>query len=287
MASATAATPARSALVLGGGGVTGIAWETGILAGLSDRGIDLTTADIIVGTSAGAVVGAQVASGRPVRELYEAQLREPTGEISARLGLLGLARWILAAVLPGGDQASRARLGRWALRARTVPESERREVIESRLGDPAWPPTRRLLITAVDAENGDLAIFDRDSGVRLVDAVGASCAVPLVWPPLTINGRRYVDGGVRSALNADLAAGAERLVAIAPITTALRRSGRVAVQLRALGPELRSVVIAPDEAARKAIGRNLLDPSRRVGAARAGYAQAAKIAPQVAAVWSA
>jgi len=274
------------ALVLGGGGITGIAWETGILAGLRDSGVDLTSADLIVGTSAGSVVGTQITSGRTLEELYAVQAHESTdGEIRASLGVINLLRFIVASAWPGSDLSARARIGRMALAANTATEAERREVFRTRIGEPPWP-TRRLLITAVDAQTGESRVFDRGSGVALVDAVAASCAVPLVWPPVTIDGRRYVDGGVRSIANADLAVGCDRLVVLAPVTLALRRSSRLAVQIGALGPHVRSAVIAPDALARKAIGRNLLDPSHRAASARAGRAQGAAVAHDIAAIWS-
>jgi len=273
------------ALVLGGGGVTGIAWETGMLAGLAEAGIDLTSADLVVGTSAGSVVGAQILSGASLADLYAAQLTDATGEIAARMGATTMLRFVAALLWPGEEQHARARIGRAALRARTVPEAERRAVIERRLPSAEWPE-RRLLIASVDALTGELRIFDRSSGVPLPDAVAASCAVPLVWPPITIDGRRYIDGGVRSATNADLAAGCDRVVVLAPITYALRRSGSIRNQLASLGPSIRSVVISPDAAARKAIGSNVLDPAHRVMSARAGHAQAAGVADSVAAVWS-
>jgi NTE family protein len=116
--------------------------------------------------------------------------------------------------------------------------------------------------------------------------VAASCAVPLVWPPITIGGRRYIDGGVRSITNADLAAGCDRVVVLAPVTFAMRASTRIATQLASLGSNVRSVVISPDSAARRAIGGNVLDPAHRVASARAGHAQSAGVAESVAAVWS-
>ena len=273
------------ALVLGGGGITGIAWEIGLLAGLADAGIDLTTADLVIGTSAGSVVGAHITSGTPLEELYAVQLREPTGESRASLGLINILRFIVASAWPGSDRSARARIGRLALAAKTGTEAERREVFRKLIGERPWP-ARRLLITAVDAQTGESRVFDRESGVPLIDAVAASCAVPLVWPPVTIDGRRYVDGGVRSIVNADLATGCERVLVLAPITRALRRSARLSVQLSALGPSARSVVISPDELSRKAIGRNVLDPSHRASSARAGRAQAAVVANDVLKAWA-
>jgi NTE family protein len=275
----------RRALVLGGGGVTGIAWMTGLLAGLAEAGTELVSADLVVGTSAGSVVGAQVLSGVSVQELYAGQLKDPTGELAAKMGVGFLFGFVVNSLWPGDERVGRARLGRAAMRARTVPEAERRAIIEKRLPGKSWPETR-LVITSVDADTGEARNFDRDSGVSLAEAVGASCAVPLVWPPITIDGRHYIDGGVRSPANADLATGCERVVVLAPIAMAMRRSGTVASQLASLGPQVQSIVISPDASARNAIGRNVLDPARRVASARAGHTQAAGVAAAVAAVWS-
>lgn len=276
---------AGRALVIGGGGVTGVAWELGVLTGLATAGVDLTDADLMVGTSAGAVVGAQVASGLPLSELYARQLVGGGAEIAARMGTAALLRWVLVALTTRDPQRARARIGRMALAAKTMPEAERRAVIEARLPVHDWPQ-RRLLITAADAETGEFRAFDRDSGVSLVDAVGASCAVPGVWPPVTIDGRRWIDGGARSPANADLAAGTDRIVVLAPITTGFGPIAGVAAQVRELRTRARVAVVSPSAAARRAFGRNVLDPARRAPAARAGRDQAPEAAAAVAEVWS-
>ncbi|MEH0985127.1 patatin-like phospholipase family protein [Micromonospora sp. CPCC 205556] len=272
------------ALVLGGGGVTGVAWEWGLLAGLARRGVALAEADLVVGTSAGSVVGAQLCSGRPVGESYQAQLAPAVGEVAARFGVAAVARLVWAGGRTRDAVRARARIGAMALAARTPSEASRRAVIEARLPVREWP-ARRLLVTAVDAASGEFVVFDAGGGVSLVDAVGASCAVPGVWPPVTIGGRRYVDGGVRSAVNADLAAGAQRVVVLAPVTSAFGPMPRLSAQVAALRAAARVAVVSPDRAARAAIGRNVLDPARRAAAARAGFAQAAVVAEEVAAVW--
>jgi NTE family protein len=180
---------------------------------------------------------------------------------------------------------ARIRLGRMAVRARTEPPAERRKVVAARLAMDEWPPGR-LLITAVDADTGEFTTFDSGSGVGLVDAVGASCAVPGVWPPVTINGRRWMDGGMRSPANADLAAGYDRVVVVAPMWRGLKPMPTVPEQVRELAKSCRAVAaVLPDAAAVEAFGRNLLDPRRRAPSARAGYAQAAAVAADVASVW--
>lgn len=273
------------ALVLGGGGVTGLAWELGLLSGLAAAGVDLRSADVVIGTSAGSSVGAQLTSGTPLEELYRRQLADPRGEVAAKLGAGQILRYATAMIRHRRDpQAGRARLGRLALEADTAAsEAERRAVIASRLPSHEWPE-QRLVVTAVDALTGEFRAFEASDGVPLVDAVAASCAVPLVWPPVTIGDRRWVDGGIRSPANADLAAGHERVVVIAPLGRGPVAAGREVAALRAAGA--RVALLTPDADARRAMGRNSLDPARRAPAARAGRTQAAAVTTEVAAVWA-
>jgi NTE family protein len=140
-----------------------------------------------------------------------------------------------------------------------------------------------LVVTAVDAETGEFTTFTRASGVELVAAVGASCAVPGVYPPVTIDGHRYMDGGMRSPANADLATGYERIVVIAPLPRGVGPMTSVDAQVSGLVS--RVAVVSPDQASLAAIGRNVLDPAAREPAARAGRAQAAAVVAQVAEVW--
>lgn len=274
----------RKGLVLGGGGITGIAWELGVIAGVAEAGVDLATANVVVGTSAGSAVAAQLLSDTPISELYARQLADATGETGWTMSASALMRFVLAAAWPGDERRGRAWLGRAALTAPTIPEAEFRQVFVSMLGAAKWPD-RRLLIASVEAESGEAKVFDRDSGVELVDAVAASCAVPLVLPPMTVAGRRYVDGGVRSVTNADLATSCDRVVVLAPVNFGIKRRQRVRHQLKGLGEGVRWVVVTPDKATRKAIGGNVLDPARRAAAARAGHDQAAAVVDAVRSVW--
>jgi NTE family protein len=275
----------RRALVLGGGGITGIAWEWGVLAGLADAGIKLGDADLVVGTSAGSVVGAQVANGLDPRQRYEAQLAPPDGEIGAVMGKGLMFRFALTMVGSSSPQRIRQRMGRLARQTATKDtEADRIAVIESRLPIRDWPD-RRLLITAVDTETGAFRAFDRDSGVPLVTAVAASCAVPGVWPPVTIDGQRFMDGGVRSSANADLAAGYDRVVVLAPLPRGFRGMAGAARQVEELRRDAEATLVSPDAAALQAIGGNVLDPAARAAAARAGLAQAASVLDAVRGIW--
>ncbi len=274
----------RRALVLAGGGITGIAWELGMIAGLAELGVDLSRADLVIGTSAGSVAGAQLRSGRPIEQLYADQLKDAHGERSTRLGRRMKLHWVLLGLTPGPEQKARRRIGHKALARKTVPEGDRRQVIESRLPEQVWPQ-RPLKVTAVDASSGEFVVFDNDSGVSLVDAVGASCALPLIWPPVTIGERRYIDGGVRSPANVDLAKGYGRVVVLAPFTGAARRSGRVDHQVEALGPHVHVAVVTPDANTRRAMGSNALDSAFRSDAAKAGRSQARLVRDTVAVAW--
>src|ERR1700722_3697003 len=281
----------RRALVLAGGGVTGIAWETGLIAGLAGLGIDLAAADVIIGTSAGSVVGTDIASGQELEALYQAQLAPPAPEPAARISWDFIGRLLWAVHTSRHPKQARARVRRGGggglLAVPTMPEADRRKVIEDRLPASVWP-SRALKVTAVDARTGEFAVFDSAGRASLVDAVSASCAVPGVWPPVTIGERRFMDGGMRTIANADLAASYERVVIMAPVAAGMgfmASPGRQAAALTAAGA--RVALVRPDRAAVRAMGRNVLDVSRRAAAARAGRAQAAAEAPAVQAVWQA
>jgi NTE family protein len=272
-----------TALVLGGGGITGIAWELGILKGLADAGVDVTGADTVIGTSAGSVVGAQVTGARSVDEVYATQLAPPDHEIGAKVGRATMFRLVPPMLVPGSQERKLRRIGRMAMRAHSPGGAERIEVIRSGLGDVPWPD-RDLRITAVEAETGEFVTFDRSSGVELVLAVAASCAVPLVWPAVAVNGRHYVDGGMRSTANVDLAQGADVVVVLAPLPQAFSKATSIKAQLARTGAS-RWLVVTPDQQALADIGRNVLDPARRADAARTGRRQAADLVEVARGVW--
>jgi NTE family protein len=265
------------ALVLGGGGVAGIAWITGLLAGLAEAGQDVTGAGLLVGTSAGATVAAQLGSGLSLEELYarQAEPGRQNAELMAELDLEAFGAQMAGTLQDTSSiPEMRRAIGEFSLTADTVSEPERRAVIEARLPSHEWPE-RAVKIVAVDAATGEPRVFDSTSGVSLVDAVAASCAVPGIWPPATIEGHRYVDGGVRSAANADYAAGASRVLVILPLGQAEpfpceKPLVEAVAELRAAGAEV--ALLEPDEASLAAIGSNPLDPASRTPAAEAGRA---------------
>jgi NTE family protein len=279
------------ALVLGGGGVAGIAWTTGLLLGLSEHGVDLRTAELVVGTSAGSAVAAQLGSGLSLKDLFDRQVdpAQQTRELAPNARLFELFERALVTANSLPDRAEHIRhIGRWALDAPTVTEEERRAVIAERLPSHAWPNSM-LLIVAVDTETGETKTFDRLSGTNLIDAVSASCAVPGIWPPVTIDGRRYMDGGARSSDNADLALGYAHTVIVSPMGTARPEvTGESLEQqveiLKSAGGK--TYVVEPDEASKGAIGLNPLAPETRIPAANAGRSQGHAIAKDIALFWS-
>jgi NTE family protein len=298
---ADAPAPLVRALVLGGGGLAGIAWEVGVLVGLAEGGVDLGLADRIVGTSAGSIVGTLLATGVDL-EAVHAQHRSGEAAASsgppATLDMEALGAQLAAAMDGARDPGEmRARLGAWALAADTPPEAERRAIIDARLPVKEWPRTD-LRITAVDAETGELAVFTRDARVDLVDAVAASCAVPGVWPPMTAGKRRYVDGGVASIVHVaradddgfEITGAAGRVLVVAPLDPPAGGpfpSVRQEIERRQEShPDTDAVAVLADEGSVAAFGTNVLDPTTMPASARAGREQGRAAADEVVRRWA-
>jgi NTE family protein len=274
--------PSR-ALVLGGGGVTGIAWEIGVLAGLAASGIDLTGASTVIGTSAGSFVGVAVASGYDLEALAVAQANPATDELSASASPETIAAWFEA--FGAGDAVSvGAAFGAIAkANPEPVPLGVRRKVVESRLVTSDWPST--LQITAVDADSGALHVFDHRSGISLVDAVSASGAVPGVWPVVRAMGRTWIDGGMVSSANARLADGYQRVIVLAPMPTGYGSIPGVEEDVATMRDGASVALLSPDEESILAIGPNPYDPDRRAPAAIAGRMQGVRMASAIGVMW--
>jgi NTE family protein len=294
------------ALVLGGGGAAGNAWVIGVIAGLAEAGLDMTeAADLVIGTSAGATAAAHVRSGMPPAELLASVLSapvQPVKQTREQLSSLPMATVFERMRAIGAAAASAVELqramGAFGLESDSVlgPEaaSQRRAMVASRLPRGEWPD-RRMIVTAVNAHTGELAAFDRDSGVELVDVVTASTAAPGLVPTVSINGARYIDGGVRSLDNADLASSYTHVVVLSPLggRTGTLPEGQFEGLRRFPGADLgsqveglrkggsRVEVITPDADSRTAMGTNQMDLATRVPAARAGFAQGKREAARV------
>lgn len=301
------------ALVLGGGGPVGIAWEAGLIAGLAEGGVDLAEADFIMGTSAGSFVGSQLAMGRKAgdmagailaeaeRQRSAAQIATPpgreSGERPAAPNLMPLMRMMQEAAAGTRDPTEvRQEIGAFALGAKTVDEATFIQSFGRQLsGDQAegWPQ-KRYACTAVDAETGEFVVWDNDSKVGLARAVASSCSVPGVYPPITINGRRYIDGGMRSGTNADIAKGHDLVVLVAlriggaDAAQAERQKAVLDREIKALTDDGAKVeLVTPDSASQAAFGANLMDSRVRPAAAKAGLEQGRALAAQLKAVWGA
>ncbi|MGZ4526212.1 MAG: patatin-like phospholipase family protein [Mycobacterium sp.] len=281
----------RRALVLAGGGIAGIAWETGVLRGIADEspaaaGL-LLDSDVLVGTSAGSAVAAQIGSGSALNVLFDRQVAESSAEIDSGVDVEAITEMFLAALAePSAGPSDKTRelmqrIGAVALATETVPPPVRRRVIAQRLPSHDWPD-RALRVTAIDVATGELVVFDRESGVDLVDAVAASCAVPGAWPPVAIAGRRYMDGGVASSVNLGVAGDCDAAVVLVP-------SGADAPSPFDAGPaaEISSFTgatfaVFADADSLAAFGPNPLDPGCRVASALAGREQGRREAGAVA-----
>ncbi|MCY0903650.1 patatin-like phospholipase family protein [Arthrobacter sp. H14-L1] len=289
----------RTALVLGGGGSTGNAWLIGVAAGLFDAGLDVTTADLTIGTSAGSTAAAQMAGATPTDLLVATvaavpqQLTGPVGSDRGRVLLRPVAdhmekiRKIIASAENATDM--RRRMGAAALYLDAASDSWQtwwRATVASRLPSPHWPK-RALLITAVEAHTGEPVVFDRHSGVDLADAVAASCAS---GRPYGIGGNRYIDGGYRRNENADLAAGYGRVLVLSPFGGRALQPKDWGMQLSAQVDELRAggsrvETIFPDSDSEHMFGANAMDLSLRPPAARAGYNQGRALAEHLTKFW--
>ncbi|MDQ0863868.1 patatin-like phospholipase family protein [Arthrobacter globiformis] len=303
----TSTTVSDRALVLGGGGSTGNAWLIGVIAGLSDSGLDVTTADLTIGTSAGSTAAAQIAGATPAELLAailaaapqpQPRLQQGTGPAGSGSGRvpskpvadhMERTSKIIAAAEDAADM--RRRMGAAALdmdaASDTSVQQRWRATVAARLPSQHWPQ-RRVLITAVDAQSGEPVVFDRQSGVDLADAVAASCASGFAYG---IGDNRYIDGGYRSnAENADLAAGYQRVLVLSPFggrtRTPVNWGLHLATQvdgLRAGGSKVETIF--PDSNSEHMFGANAMDLTLRPPAARAGYNQGSALAEQLTEFW--
>jgi NTE family protein len=289
------------ALVLGGGGSAGNAWLIGVIAGLFDAGLDVTEADLIIGTSAGSTAAAQITSATPTELLAAILAAAPqprTGPGGSGSGpvpmkpaanVMEMTGRIIAAAEGAVDM--RRRLGAAALDIDAASDGSRqtrwRATVAARLPDQHWPQ-RQVLIVAVDAHTGEPVVFDRHSGVDLVDAVAASCANGFAYG---IGDSRFIDGGYRrSSENADLAAGYGQVLVLSPLGGRSRAPLDWGMHLAAQVDELRArgsrvETIVPDGNSLDAFGDNLMDLSTRPPAARAGYEQGGALAGQLIGFW--
>jgi NTE family protein len=283
--------------VLGGGGLAGIAWGCGYLAALEAASLSLADADLVVGTSAGSVVGAWLTGRRPMAHRYrfversDHALRRPFGALfEAVAGKPDRAGEQALELLHASEQPpaeSLRRLGVLALESSTMPEPVFVGFVSTLVGRRGWQ-TDRLSVTAHDTRTGERAVLGPDGSVALGRACAASSAVPGLFPPVSVRGLRFMDGGCRSATNADLAAGAERAVVLGllPRPDAAPAPAMVA-ELDALERDGTRVHAAwPDADAVAATGGRPLDPHVAPRLAQAGYAQGARDASAVAALWS-
>jgi NTE family protein len=284
------------ALVLGGGGPVGIGWQSGLAVGLTGEGVHWGEADLIVGTSAGSVVGAQLALAMDLAEgVSELGAPLPVADGGAA-GMDGLLTAMAEAATSGATpEEARIALGRLATSAATVSE-ERFIAAFDRVKGRAWPEA--YACTAVDVATGELKLWDSTAGVDLPRAVASSCAVPGVFPPITIGGSRYMDGGMRTPLNADAAVGHDVVIVVSCFALSLPEGmsdptfDALVAQVEAELTRLRTAgasldIIAPGQEFLdlSGWGLNLMDPTLARDAFDVGVRQAALEAERLREVW--
>jgi NTE family protein len=286
------------ALVLGGAGSAGNAWLIGVIAGLFESGLDVTAADLIIGTSAGSTAAAQITSGIAPNELLAGILSATTQRPTSPVGSIGPAPDHLermSAVIDAAKDAAdmRRRMGVAALEADTTSDdslqTQWRATAAARLRTQDWPQ-QRLLIPAVDAQTGEPVVFDRHSGVDLVDAVAASTSNGFGVAPYSIGANRYINGGYRRNENADLAAGYARVLVLSPFGGRSRHPPEWGMNLSTQVDELRAggskvEMIFPHSSSEHMFGANAMDTSLRPAAARAGYGQGRALVERLTEFW--
>ena len=283
------------ALVLGGGGAVGIGWQVGILTGLRAAGVDFTGNEEILGTSAGALVGAQLSSGRDVTNAFAvlASLGESIDPAAMAAGNDAFLSAMSRANL-GNDSAQFLReMGRTAVTADTIAPGVYLGLLDTFQGI-AWPAGFRC--TAIDVETGELVVWDQGSGVSLQEAVASSCAIPALFPPVAIKGRLYMDGGIVSHLNATSVSPTDVAVVLschsltspdaeghdAPVTSLAAEIG----ELAQLGGTTRLITIEPDFGDMKVTADQMMDPNVASQAVQMGQLQAEREATKILNAWN-
>ncbi|MFJ9779206.1 patatin-like phospholipase family protein [Amycolatopsis sp. NPDC101161] len=291
MASARFGSPTRS-LVLGGGGAVGVGWQIGFLTGLRKSGIDLAGAEAIVGTSAGALVGALLAGGREVTDAL-AGLAALGQDIAPDLLASGNAAFLnaLRQASFGNDPRQALRILGRASREATTPSRDAYNALFSSLDDIPWPAGFRC--TSIDVETGDLVVWSQESGAALRDAVAASCCVPLLFPTVVIEGRHHMDGGVLSHLNLPAAPPSDVVVVLSchplgsPGDSALATSIAGAnEELARLRDTARVLAIEADFSEIEAPPHMLMDPNLAVHALQIGERQALREFETIRSAWN-
>lgn len=274
------------ALVLGSGANIGFSWQWGVLTGLHNSGVDLLDVDLVVGTSAGSSAAMELCHGADPNVLLDFIRNSPPPNRDTDLSgdrFVELVAQALRTHVGASAKEILAAIGALAVDAGATTNDLLQQSVTRYLSAHSWPE-QRLVIPAIDAETGELVTFTRDSGVSLVDAMCASCAIPGMWAPYTLGGRRYIDGSTRSSTNADLATGYDRVLVVAPVNGIRGIPGASHDETLAGVP---AFLIKPDADAKAAMGNDVFDTSRRPAAADAGVAQAMSLATAIKEFWQA
>lgn len=272
------------ALVLGGGGITGIAWESGVLAALIENGMNISQIGKIFGTSAGAFVGAVLSNNQDMKAYYHYLNENKDPNEQTKLKKEVYEMWRQAYIQGGNNQESIGRLlGEMIDQVQPVISmKERKKAIAKRLNDSKW--TSQLVITAINARTGQLETINQQIGMDLIDSVAASEAVPGLWPHVTMNGKDYIDGGMVSSTNACLAKDFKQILIIAPLTQKIGKLPNVFDDEITLSNTSDVYTITPDEFSKSIIGDNIYDASVIIEVGNAGYEQGKRLVKEIEAL---
>lgn len=290
-------------IAFGGGGEWFVAWTLSFMSAARHQGVDLGTADVTVGTSAGSLVGAFLTSERLWRgttemdflashpTLLARMVRTSTGSPSQKRAADQLAG------ATSTDPATIVEIGRAAMASQNPPVDAYERSLRLMLGHGDWPSPAHH-VTAVDCYTGERIVVDHESGVPIATACAASSSLPGVNGPVWIGDRLCMDGGVStSSMHADLLTGVERALLFSMMSLTVEQAathsggfgfaerirpgtaGEEAAALTTAGAKTLLVAANPDPAT------DFMDPTHLAEAIEDGAARANSMIEDLAAVW--
>lgn len=276
------------AIVLGGGGSLAIGWELGYLAALSEEGIHVRNADLVIGTSGGAQAGTSIASNQSWDEIYDNQIapnsdEEPPVEDMSEI----FKRYAEIERNSNTPKEWIKNYSTYALEKHKFNEMVHIHRLQNRIKVSEWPES--LMITAINANKAERVAFTKDDHVDLHRAMASSGSLPGVWPATTINEDKHFDGGCHSMENADLAKGAKKVLIMAtnlPVSTPYHIDDAIK-ELEESGSKVK--LITPSQAVfakLQELGGNTVDPSIRPDIYKLAQEQGHEDAEMIKAFWN-
>jgi NTE family protein len=277
-------------VVFDAGGVAGMAWTTGLVYGLKHEECDISKAEVLIGSSLSALLAAQIHSGIALDKLFSMQALASTPHswqsVTSIESYRILELW--SQLIASDTNSSQENILDILLKKHTTfTPLAWKKIISEHIFMLDWSE-RALQVVATDCESGQLVIFDKLSGVSLLDAIAASSATPGLVDPIKIDGRYYTDGGLHSAKSIAFAAGAQKIIIISPMGTAgwpinNKHYFMQVEKLKESGSDV--MFITPDYPSRIEFEDNPFLIQTRAHTAEAGFIQGRKLPEDIKSFW--